>query len=44
MNWSQKTINTDRLPLAEQIQKLVDNQEGDYENKREQIKEIMAKE
>ena len=47
LNWSQKTINTDRLPLAEQIQKLVDNQEvstREYENKRKQIKEIMEKE
>ena len=47
LQWSQKTISTDRLPLAEQIQKLIDKQEEstrEYENKREQIKEIMAKE
>ncbi len=45
LNWSQKTIYTDRLPLAENIQKFVDNQEvlaREYENRREQIKEIMA--
>ena len=37
LTWSQKTINTDRLPLAEQIQKLVENQEvstREYENRK----------
>ena len=36
LNWSQKTIYTDRLPLAEQIQK--------FTSRREEIKRIMAKE
>ena len=47
LKWSQKTIYTNRLPLADIIQKFVDDQEAlarQYENKREEIKEIMAKE
>ena len=47
LKWSKKMIYTDRLPLAESLQKLVDSQkvlERDYKKKREQIREIMAKE
>ena len=47
LKWSQKTIYTDKLPLAENIQKLVDNQVAlarEYESRRGEIREIMAKE
>ena len=47
MKWSKKMIYTDRLPLAESLQKLVDSQkvlEREYKKKREQIKEIIANE
>ena len=47
LKWSQKTIYTSRLPLAEIIQKFADDQyvlERQYEKRREEIKEIMTKE
>ena len=47
LKWSQKTIYTSRLPLAEIIQKFANDQyvlERQYEKRREEIKEIMTKE
>ena len=47
LKWSQKTIYTIRLPLAEIIQKFANDQyvlERQYEKRREEIKEVMTKE
>lgn len=45
--WSQRTINTDRLPLAEKLRDLFNKQEierSEQAVRRDQIKEILAKE
>ena len=45
--WSQRTINTDRLPLAEKLRDLFNKQEAErseQEIRRDQIKEILGKE
>ena len=47
LQWSQRTINTDRLPLAETLRYLFNKQEAErseQEIRRDQIKEILGKE